>query len=72
MSSLGGTIFDVRVQGPMCVQGKLLSPRDPLCGTRLFVCAKKRVLRAQQIPKRAQRTLGRVAKPYLIIACFKN
>ena len=42
------------------VQGKLLSPQDPFFDTRLFVCAKNWVLRAQQIPKQAQRTLDRV------------
>ena len=52
-------MFDFRVLERR-VQGKLLSPQDPLFGTHLFVCAKNWALRAQQITKRAQRTLGRV------------
>ena len=46
VSSLGSVIFETRRQGPRGVQGKLLSPQDPLFGTRLFVCSKNWVLRA--------------------------
>ena len=45
MSSLGATIFNVRVQGPREAHERAAVAEDLLFGTRLFVCAKNWVLR---------------------------
>ena len=49
MFSLGGTFFDVHLQGPReraaCKGTEAAAPSGPTFGTRLFVCAKNWVLR---------------------------
>ena len=45
MSSLGDTIFDVRLQGPRGARERAAMTEDPPFGTRLFVCANNWFLR---------------------------
>ena len=66
----GSSVLRHRAQLPLRapVQWKLLSPQNPLFGTRLFVCAKKWVLGARQVPKQAQRALYRLTAENGVLA----